>query len=59
MKHQKVIATDGMILTNGEIYGKEIFIGEGISTYDFYQISEEEYQKIIENSSEEFEKAQI
>lgn len=46
MKIRKVIyAEDGKILTNGEIYGKQIFLAEGVSEGDFYEITEEEYQQ--------------
>lgn len=41
-------AEEGKIYTNGEIYGKEIFLAEGTSPDDFYQITEKEYKKIRE-----------
>ena len=45
MKTRKIIyADEGKILTNGEIYGKQIYLAEGVSETDFYEITEEEYQ---------------
>ena len=41
-------ANDGKVLTNGEIYGKVIYLAEGISEKDFYEITEEEYSKTQE-----------
>ena len=44
MKVRQVIYADkGKILTNGEIYGKQIFLAEGVSSFTFYEIPEEEY----------------
>lgn len=49
MKTRKVIYADnGKILTNGEIYGRVIFVADNSDEKDFYEISEEEYRKIIE-----------
>ena len=45
-------AEDGMILTNGEIYGKIIHLAEDKSKDDFYEIPEEEYRKIISENEE-------
>ena len=50
MKQQKIVAIDGMILTNGQVCGKEIFVGEGINIYEFYQITEEQYEKMMEEA---------
>ena len=45
MTTRKIIYADaGKILTNGEIYGKQIFLAEGVSETDFYEITEAEYQ---------------
>lgn len=41
-------ATDGMILTNGEAYGKSITLGKNDNESNWHEITEEEYQKIIE-----------
>ena len=46
---RKVItASEGHIFTNGETYGSEIFLAEGVSETEFYEITEEEYNEIIE-----------
>ena len=47
MKTRKIIyADEGKILTNGEIYGKQIFLADGVSETEFYEITEEEYEEI-------------
>ena len=48
---QKIVADDGMILTDGEIFGKEIFLGAGKKVEDFYEITQEEYD-VLNNSTE-------
>ena len=49
MKIRKMLyADEGKVLTNGEIYGTKIYLAEGASSDDFYEISEQEYNdKII------------
>ena len=37
-------ANDGMILTNGEVYGTQIFLAEGVDASAFYEITREEYE---------------
>ena len=49
----KLTASEGMILTDGEIYGTEIFLAEGKSESDFREITQEEYKKMFEIESEE------
>lgn len=41
-------AADGMILTDGTIYGKVIYLAEGITEEAFYEITEKEYNAIKE-----------
>lgn len=40
-------ATEGHILTNGTVYGTEIWLAEGTSKDDFYEITIEEYESIL------------
>ena len=40
-------AKEGYILTNGEIYGTEIFLAEGMNADDFYEITREEYEALM------------
>lgn len=51
MSTRKVLyADEGKVLTNGQIYGKRIYLGKGMSEDGFYQISFEQYkQKISED----------
>ena len=45
---RKVIyADEGKILTNGEIYGKQMFLAEGVNESDFHEITEAEYAVIL------------
>lgn len=54
MKIRKIIYADaGKIITNGEIYGRQIFLAEGSSEADFYEIPEEEYEEIVRGDSDE------
>lgn len=39
---------DGFMLTNGEIYGKQIYLAEGVDKNAFYEITEEEYNAKME-----------
>ncbi len=49
MKTRTVIyADEGKMLTNGEIYGKQIFLAEGVSADDFHEITEAEYNALME-----------
>ncbi len=53
MNKRKVIqANDGMILTNGEIYGKTIYLAEGVSEKSFHEITEAEYEVILAAQSD-------
>ena len=48
MKTRLIIyADEGMVLTNGEIYGKDIYLEVGMSADDFYEITDEEYNSIM------------
>ena len=40
-------AKEGYILTNGEIFGTEIFLAEGMQAEDFREIPMEEYERML------------
>lgn len=40
-------ADEGMYLTNGETYGKTVVLPESADTNAWYEITEQEYEKII------------
>ena len=49
MKSRTILyADEGKILTNGEIYRKQILLQEGDIGLSFYEIDEAEYEKKIE-----------
>lgn len=48
-----IYADKGNVLTNGELYGTPIFIGDGMNINDFHEISNEEYQQILSENSDE------
>jgi hypothetical protein len=54
MSRVKMKATDGMILTNGEIYGREVFLGTGDSPDNWWEISLTEYEKKMEDMKNEY-----
>ena len=48
-----LIADKGYIYTNGEIYGTKIYLAIGTDKNSFYQITKEEYEKILAEGEEE------
>ena len=44
---RKLTASEGMVLTNGEAFGKEIYLGVNDSADNWHEITEEEYNKIL------------
>ena len=53
MNRLKMVATDGMILTNGETYGTEVYLGSGDSPDNWYEIPLAEYEKKMEEQNHE------
>lgn len=44
-------ASEGHILTDGEVYGRVIYLGSGRKAEEFYEITEAEYEaKLTEES---------
>ena len=52
-----LVADEGYVYTNGEVYGSTIYLAEGESADNFRQISREEYEAelLMENESAENE----
>ncbi len=51
----KLTAAEGMILTNGETYGKEVFLADTDSADNWHEITEEEYAEIQKAELQEAE----
>ena len=45
---RKLTADEGMVLTNGEAYGTEIYLGVGDSSDNWHEITAEEYAVLSE-----------
>lgn len=43
-----LIASEGHIYTDGTTFGRQIHLAQGIDSSAFYEITEEEYNKIFE-----------
>ena len=50
---KKITASEGKILTNGEVYSKEIYLGKYDSPDNWNEITEEEYNKILKQQESE------
>ena len=55
MERKILKASDGMILTNGEIYGAEIYLAKDADETKYREITKEEYEKIMGEEKEEYE----
>ncbi len=44
----KITADEGMVLTNGTNFGKIVYLAQTESPYDYHEITEAEYEKILE-----------
>jgi hypothetical protein len=49
----KIVAKEGMVLTNGQAYGIEVFLGKNSKPEDWWEITREQYDEIINAPSEE------
>lgn len=46
----KLIAADGMVLTNGNTFGKEVYLGSGDSPDNWREITDEEAKELQEEA---------
>ena len=54
MKTRVILYADtDKILTDGETYGTTIYLGEGRSADEFHEITQEEYEEILEAEADE------
>ncbi len=52
MKTRTIIyADEGMVLTDGVTYGKQIYLAEGVDGGEFYEITDGEYAAIMAEQS--------
>lgn len=57
MSRLKMKATEGMVLTNGEVFGRQIFLGTGDSPDNWHEIPEAEYEALMESSRPDEDRA--
>lgn len=48
---RKIPANTGKVLTNGEVYSKEIYLGVNDSPENWWEITDEEYAEIEEKEA--------
>lgn len=51
----KLTASEGMVLTDGENYGKEVFLAEDADSSKWHEITQAEYDAILESETVEQE----
>ena len=44
---RKITASYGMVLTNGETFGKKIYLGVNDSADNWHEITDADYEKIV------------
>lgn len=57
MERKILKASEGKILTNGEIYGAEIYLADGIDESSFYEVDENNVQLFEEAEPEDYKNA--
>ena len=48
IKITKLTASEGHVLTNGEVYGKEIYLGKNDKVENWHEITDAEYSEVME-----------
>lgn len=52
-----IVATEGHILTDGEIYGRTIYLAEGVDGSAFHEVPEDEIPNLEEAEPEDYKTA--
>lgn len=53
MKERTVLyADEGKVLTDGNVYGKQMFLADGVDASAFHEITEAEYEAIVSAEEE-------
>lgn len=52
IKITKLTASEGHILTNGQAYGREVYLGKNEKVANWYEITQDEYDAIQEELAE-------
>lgn len=53
MERKRLTANEGMVFTNGESYGKIVFLAVGSSSDDWHEITEAEYEaRMVEDAED-------
>ena len=47
MERIKLIASEGYVLTNGEVYGQEVYLGIYDSPENWHEITDAQYAEIL------------
>ena len=47
-----IYADEGKVLTNGKIFGKQIYLSANEQPDNYYEITDAEYQSLCQNSSD-------
>ena len=51
MELKVLTASEGMVLTNGEAFGKAITLGKNDNASNWHEITESEYEKILQSDA--------
>ena len=52
---RKLTASDGYVLTNGDVYGKEVYLGVNDSAENWHEITDAEHNEIMLKLEQETE----
>lgn len=52
---RKLTAEDGFVLTDGEVYRKEVYLGKNDRPENWHEITDAEYAKVLEEQKQKEE----